>query len=42
MKTYINPQMQIITLQSTTMNCEITSIGGAFGITSPKRSDEQM
>lgn len=42
MKTYINPQTKVIALQSTTMNCQIASIDGAFGLTSPLPSDEQM
>lgn len=34
--------MQIVALQSTTMNCNIVSIGGAFNIGDPIPSDEQM
>ena len=42
MKTYINPQTKVIALQSTTMNCEITSIGGAFKLGSNASSENQV
>lgn len=46
MKTYINPQMQIVALQSSSVNCQnflVASIGGDFGYSPEARpSDDQM
>ena len=45
MKTYINPQTQLVALQSEQINCQfvqIVSAGGDFNLGTPLSSEEQM